>query len=909
MIYDKPYHYLVAFFMNTNFFSKFFVSAFILCFPLSFQAKMTPTDLTCEMMNKPLAIETLQPRFGWKLLSDVQGDRQTAYQLFVSSFSEDQVWNSGKVKSDQSQFVAYNGKKLQPATRYYWRVKVWDAEGKETMSDPVFFETAPELSANTQWIGAITKAESHLPIGRRNFHSPSLKKEENKQIFEAIHPLALRSILLRKSFRISKPLEKAMVYISGLGQYNLSLNGEKVSRDIFTPAWSDYDKTVYYNTYALDSLLQEGENVIGILLGNGFYNAVGNRYRKLWISFGPPTLFLEMHLHYKDGTKEIIASDQSWKYNLSPITFNDIYGGEDYDARLEQAGWNRAGFNDNSWKPVVIQEKPQGKLQAQQLTNVRPMEQQGAISVSKVDSSYILNMGQNLSGYPYIKVMGKKGQTIQLTVGELLDKETGKVSQKQSGSPHIYSYTLKGEGVEEWHPEFSYYGFQYIQMDGANLDSSTDDSKPLIVEIKSHFIYNSVRETGHFECSNELFNRVHILIKNAVKSNMQTVFTDCPHREKLGWLEETHLNGPGLLYNWDLTQFFPKVMQDMANGQRDGGLVPSIVPEYVVFGDDFSDSPEWGSASIIVPWMYYRFYGDHSLIRKHYEVMKQYAGYLTSKSNKHIVSHGLGDWYDYGEHRAGYSKNSPIEVSATAHYYYAIHLLAEAAKMLGKTSDEKKYTALAKDIRTAFNTHFFNKETRQYGSRSQFCNAVALFMGIVEPQYKQAVLENLKVDIRQHGDRLTTGDVGNRYLFQALALNSENELMYRMNNHEDAPGYGFQLKFGVTTLTEQWDPRKGNSWNHFMMGQIDEWFFRSLAGIEPSSPGFKEFTVQPQVVGDLTYVKANHETLYGTIVVEWKRENKRFHLSVTVPVNTTATVILPNGDSQRVNSGKYEFEY
>jgi hypothetical protein len=268
----------------------------------------------------------------------------------------------------------------------------------------------------------------------------------------------------------------------------------------------------------------------------------------------------------------------------------------------------------------------------------------------------------------------------------------------------------------------------------------------------------------------------------------------------------------------------------------------------------------------------------------------------------------LGDWYDYGEHRAGYSKNSPIEVSATSHYYYSACLLANAAKMLGKTSDEKKYTALANDIRKSFNDKFFNKDTRQYGTGSQFCNAVAIFMGIVEPQYKQAVMENLKADIRAHGNRLTTGDVGNRYLFQALALNGENELMYLMNNHDDAPGYGFQLKFGVTTLTEQWDPRKGNSWNHFMMGQIDEWFFRSLAGIEPSAPGFKEFTIQPHVTGDLTYIKADHETLYGTIIVEWKRENSRFHLSVNIPVNTKATVILPNGTSQQAESGKWEFE-
>jgi hypothetical protein len=874
-------------------------------------ATMTPVGLTCEQMPNPLSIETRPPRLGWKLLSDVQGDRQTAYRIFVSSKnSNDYVWDSGKVQSDQSQFIALKEIKLLPATRYDWRVRVWDRNGNVTESETAFFETAPVFSENTCWIGAITREDSRLPVGRRDFHSPSLKKEENKILYENLHPLALRSILLRKSFQTTQAVEKAMIYVSGLGHYNLSLNGKKVSRDLFSPAWSDYDKTVYYNTYQLDSLLQPGENVVGIGLGNGFYNAVGNRYRKLWVTFGPPTLFLELHLIYKDGSEEIIVSDNTWKYDLSPVTFNDIYGGEDYDARMEQPGWNRPGFDDTLWKPVVVQEAPKGILRAQQLTNVRSMEQYGVVSVTKKDSSYILNMGQNLAGYPAIQVSGKRGSTIRLTVGEILDKETGKVSQKQSGGPHTYSYTLKGEGIEEWHPEFSYYGFQYIQIDGAKMFSSEKEDKPLIMDVKSHFIYNSVSETGHFESSDSIFNRTHLLIKNAVKSNMQSVFTDCPHREKLGWLEETHLNGPGLLYNWDLTQFFPKLMQDMRDSQQPGGLIPTTSPEYVVFDkslDDFRDSPEWGISSVLLPWLYYRFYGDNSLIENYFDVMSAYVDYIGSRSTDYIVAHGLGDWYDYGERRAGFSQNSPVEVSATAHYFYAAQRVAEAAKMLHKKTEQEKYSQLAYRIRQAFNEKFFNRETKQYATGSQFCNAVALFMDIVEPEDKPAVLENLKADIRKHGNRLTTGDIGNRYLFQALALNGENELMYRMHSHKEVPGYGFQLQFGVTTLTEQWDPRQGASWNHFMMGQIDEWFFRSPAGIEPSISGFKEFTVHPQVVGELTYVKANHQTIYGNISVEWKRTGNRFHLSLTVPVNTKAHVILPDGSEREVESGQYRF--
>jgi hypothetical protein len=288
--------------------------------------------------------------------------------------------------------------------------------------------------------------------------------------------------------------------------------------------------------------------------------------------------------------------------------------------------------------------------------------------------------------------------------------------------------------------------------------------------------------------------------------------------------------------------------------------------------------------------------------------MKKYVDYLGTKADNYILSHGLGDWYDYGDHPAGHSRNSPIEVSATSHYYYVAHLTAQAAEMLKQTKDFKTYHTLSLRIREAFNNRFFNRETRQYANGSQFCNAVALFMEIVEPPYKQAVLENLKADIRQRGFRLTTGDVGNRYLFMALALNGENELLYQMHNHEEVPGYGYQVKMGVTTLTEQWDPNRGNSWNHFMMGQIGEWFFRSLAGIEPTTPGFQTFSICPQTVGDLNYVKAGYETLYGTIHVEWKRENGRFHLSVSVPVNTRATIVLPDGKKHETGSGTYQFE-
>ena len=415
------------------------------------------------------------------------------------------------------------------------------------------------------------------------------------------------------------------------------------------------------------------------------------------------------------------------------------------------------------------------------------------------------------------------------------------------------------------------------------------------------------------------------MIGKAVRSNMQSVFTDCPHREKLGWLEQVHLNGPGLLYNYDLTAYAPQIMQNMADAQHSNGAMPTTAPEYVFFEgpgmDAFAESPEWGGSLVIFPFMYYETYGDDSLIKKYYPNMRRYVDYLKTRADKGILSFGLGDWYDYGDFRAGFSRNTPVPLVATAHYYMTVMYLVQAAKMVGNDFDIRYYTSLAQEIMVAFNKCFLHKDTAQYGTGSQCSNALPLFLQMTQDADEQGnyrpdadlnekVFANLIKDVEAHGNRLTTGDVGNRYLIQTLARNGEHELIYKMFNHEEAPGYGFQLKFGATTLTEQWDPRQGSSWNHFMMGQIDEWFFNSLVGIRPSTTpkqGYQKFIIAPQPVGDLKYVKASYETLYGTINVDWTCENGTFTLNVSVPVNTTAVVYLPGEkEPKEIQSGTYQ---
>lgn len=873
-----------------------------------------PVNLTCDKMESPLMVTSARPEFGWQIISEENGKRQTAYEIEIYDFVEDKdilFQSTGKTMSSKSQGVYYDGNRLlEPLKRYSWRVRVWDEKDiPSEWSEKNFFRMAPSsVFLNAKWIGSISREDSKLPKGRK-FHSTVLKRPENRVVWEQVNPLSHKSIYLRHTFDSEKTIKEAVAYVSGLGLYEFSLNGEKVGNSEFAPLLSDYDKTVYYNAYDVTDYLIEGSNAVGILLGNGFYNVQGGRYRKLLISFGPPTLFFKMKITYSDGTTQEVRSGENWKFSYSPITFNCIYGGEDYDATLEQIGWDSVAFDDNNWSPVVVQEPPRGKLRAQQASPVKIMERFAPKETNKIsDTRHVMDMGQNLAGFPEIIAKGSRGDTIRLTPGESLN-EDGTVSQKQTGSKHYYEYVLKGEGEEYWHPRFTYYGFRYIQADLLPNSENRDSSLPEIKEINSCFIYNSADKISTFESSNSIFNNAHRIIGNAVRSNMQSVFTDCPHREKLGWLEQVHLNGPGLYYNYDMRTFIPKVMQDIKDSQLPNGLVPSIAPEYVEFDGAFRDSPEWGSSSVIIPWMYFLYYGDSSLIHEYYDVMKRYVDYLSTMSTDHIVSHGLGDWYDYHGERAGFSKNTPVPLVATAHYYWDLILLKKAANLVGEKEDEVYYDQLAKAVKTAFNNRFFDKETYQYGSGSQASNAIPLFFELVEKENKEAVLANLVKDIQNLGNRLTTGDVGNRYLFQTLARNDLNDLMYKMHNHEDVPGYGFQVNFGATTLTEQWDPREGTSWNHFMMGQIDEWFFAWLAGIQPDieNPGYTKFRITPQVVGDLTSVSASTKTLYGVISVDWIIKNGIFTLNVQVPVNTEAVITLPNKEEHITGSGKHTF--
>lgn len=915
--------------------SRIIIAALAALVSLCADAKLTVTRLTCNYQGAPVtaddggsidqtAITTGGIRLGWQMAADANGERQSAYEITIcENVTNKKVYTTGKVKSSQSQLV--NVPALKPNTHgYYWQVRVWNEKGEASdLSKKQKIRVVPE-KIDAEWIGAITRKDSKLPYGR--FPNSVFKKDSFKTKWADVDTLSAKSIILRKGFDTGrKRITDAVVYVCGLGHYRLNINGATVGDAEFAPVWSEYDKTVYYNVFDVTDLITAGGNAVSVLLGNGMFNVQRmGRYSKLQTSFGPPQMLLRLEINYADGTRQVIKSGGDWKYSLSPITFNSIYGGESYDARLEQQGCCKAGFDDSGWRNAVVTEGPKGRLTPQTVQPVRIMERYGIKSWKPIPadslasaskstkreihpSAFVADMGQNLAGFPEITVSGKRGQKVTLIVAEKLTRQ-GACDQRQTGRQHYYEYTLKGDGTDEtWHPHFSYYGFRYIQVEGAVLEGQPNpDGLPVLKRLNSCFIYNSAEEVSSFECSNPLFTDTHRLIERAERSNMQGVLTDCPHREKLGWLEQDHLCGPSLLYNYDMTRYAPKVIRDITDTQKADGMVPTTAPQYISFGNLFDDSPEWGSSLVILPFMYYDQYGDSTLITDNYEPMRRYVDYLTTRADNGIVSHGLGDWYDYGQWRAGFSKNTPVPLVATAHYIFDLQLLVRAARMTGRTADAGKYSAMLDKTVESFNREFFKPDSCTYGTGSQTSNALPLYLGLTGGN-KQGVLASLVNDIKEHGTRLTTGDVGNRYLFQTLAQNGLNELLYTMLNHYETPGYGFQLRHGATTLTEQWDPNQGSSLNHFMMGQIDEWLFKTLAGIQnqPGTHGLRHLLIQPTLVGDLQYVKASTHSLYGKISVDCTRTS----LTVEIPVGSDATVVLPNGERKQVGSGQHTFKF
>lgn len=701
--------------------------------------------------------------------------------------------------------------------------------------------------------------------------------------------------VFRRAVEIEALPSHAQICICGLGHFELRVNGRKVGEDLLEPGWTDYRKTCLYVRRDISQLLNIGENTVDVLLGNGMFNVVGARYRKFKGSFGEPMLIAQLSLQFGDGGVQTLITDETWKCAAGPITLSSIYGGEDHNARRE---------SPTNWRDVQIVAGPGGELIEQTHPPIRAMQKFDAVKVTEPKPGVrVYDFGQNMSGRPRLTARGTAGATIQLSPSELLS-EDGTINQKPVGSPVSFNYTLHGGGGEIWSPRFSYTGFRYLQTEGA-IES--------ITKLEAEFIHCSAAQVGQFECSDELINRIHALIIAAMKSNTQSVFTDCPHREKLGWLEQTHLCGPGLLYNFDLKSLFAKVSRDMRDAQHENGTVPTIAPQYTSFKppwDIFNDSPEWGVAAIINPWLVFQLTGDASLIEQNFDVMQKYADYLASRAGKDgIIAYGLSDWYDIGPGHAGFCKLTTLGVTATAIYIQAMEVMERCARRLllsPKTFQERG--ALA---RAAFNARFFDSTKGFFDTGSQTAQAMPLALGIVDQKNRAGVLEHLINDIRAHNNHITAGDVGFRYVLEALASAGRNDVVLDILQRTDPPSYGAQLAAGATTLTEAWDASPRNSQNHFMLGHAEEWFYRHFAGIQIdfSKPPDEQIVFRPAIVGDVRWVRAKYETPDGPIALHWNRDGQRVQFELAVHANRSALLYVAGETVPRkIGAGVSEIE-
>ena len=835
-------------------------------------------QLLCEYQANPLGLDNAQPALAWKLKADGPDARQTAYQVLVASSPENlrrevgDLWDSGKVVSDATVQIRYAGRPLPSRLVCYWKARAWDQAGAPT-----------KWSAVATWeMGLLDKAKWEGQWIARNTNTTE-------------QPLPL----FRREFTVAGKVRSARLYISGLGYAEARLNGAKVGDHHLDPGYTRYDKRVLYVTHDVTAQLNLGVNALGVLLGNGWYNvqpkAAWNFDAAPWRA--APRLLASLQIDYADGHTETIGTDAKWKCAAGPILANTIYGGELYDARLEQAGWDTAGFADQAWDAVQLVAAPLGRLAAQSLPPIRADKVLRAAKITEPRPGvFVFDFGQNLAGYAELAVRGPAGTAVHLKYTERLAPD-GMVDQKdiathviRFGSNQVFqtdTYLLKGQGKETWHSRFSYYGFQYVEVTGF-------PGKPSAANLRAVFAHTAVPEAGEFHCSNELFNKIWEAGRWSYLSNLQGIPTDCPHREKNGWTGDAQLAAEQAMFNYFPPAFYLKWLNDLDDEQQPDGKLPGIVPTSG-WGYKWGNGPAWDNAFILIPYYQYVYYGDTEVFRAHYAGMRRYVDYLASHAKDGIVKLGLNDW-------APWKTKTEAGLTDTAYFFVDAQVVARAAQVLGKTEDAAHYTALAATIQDAFNRQFFHADTGLYDNGSQTALSCALYQGLVPPDQHARVLANLIAAVEKTGGHIDTGILGAKYLLNTLLDNGRAEVAYCIVNQKDQPGWGWWFSQGATTLWEEWNGT--SSRNHIMFGDVSAWFYKALAGIrpDPQAPGFQHFFIHPQVVGDLTSARGVYESIRGQIVSDWKIKGAEFRLHAVVPPNTRATVTLPTADLAAVRA-------
>lgn len=854
-----------------------------------------------------MPVDVMNPRLSWISTADqgARGQVQTAYQIQVATSRDGllkrkaDLWDSDKVGSDQSVRVRYAGKDLVSRQDCWWRVRVWDRDGNASQwSQPAFWGMglldADEWRA--KWIGVPWQGEEPIPDSAMRGRRPG--RGGATQQNEMIGPASL----LRKPFTVHKVIASARAYVTGLGYFELYVNGKKAGNDVMVPNLTAYGKRpgleknaislednfkeyrVMYLCYDIKSLLRDGENVVGALLGNGFFDSP-SRWTQ---SYGSPRFLAQIYISYSNGTEQVITSDQSWKVAKSPIVSNTVYGGEHYDARLEQPGWSAPGFDDSKWDNAVLRKTPEGKMKAHMSPTDRVIETLKPVKIEKLgDGKYRVDFGQEISGWlRFSGVKGEAGRKIDIRYVENDGKTAG------SGSN---SYTMKREGEESYAARFTWFVFRFVDLTNWPGDLSAD-------QLRAEAVYTNVKTTGRFACSNGLFNRINQIWWRSQTDNMHGgIASDCPHRERSPYTGDGQVACVTVMHNLDAAAFYSKWIQDILGAQNvDTGYVPNGAPWQPGCGGGVA----WGAAMSIMPWEFYLHYGDRDMLEYTYEGMK---GYI-----KHMLNWVTDDgtmlqqmpspdrpnqWLNLGDWCAPGRQLPPTEMVHTFYLWRCADLTAKTAEVLGKSGEAEKYAQLAEKTKRAFQKKFYNEEKGTYGNKGG--NVFALKMGVPKDQ-EALVIAALKANISANDGHLDTGIFGTQFLFETLAEHGMNDLAYEVMNKRTQPSYGWWVEQGATTTWESWEGR--GSKNHPMFGGGLAWLYRKLAGMNTDikQPGYKHIIFRPEPVADISFAEYSNQTVYGKAGIHWDKKNGRFTMDVTVPVGSTATVFVPAEDASRV---------
>lgn len=847
---------------------RFFSFILLIALHLSLHAFIGKIDyLRCEYLSVPLGVDVHSPRLSWRLPVGITNQKK--YQVIVGTDSTKvadgtgDYWNSGKVTSDKIQTV-YSGKDLEPCTRYYWKVSVWDDTSPYT-SDVSHFETG--LLDENNWKG-------NWITDTHNIH---------------LKPAAY----FRKVFDAKRQICEARAYIAVAGLYELYINGSRIGNHRLDPAFTRFDRRALYLTHDITSLLKQGNNALGVLLGNGWYNhqstAVWNFDQAPWR--GRPKFCMDVRIVYDNGEIEFISTGANWKTSLSPVIFNSIYTAEHYDARLEQPGWSTSDFDDKKWKNASCTSAPSHHIVSQQMHPIRDVMTLHPVKMIKLsDSCYLFNLGKNIAGVSELRIKGKPGTVIRLKHSERIGEDN---RADMSNIDYHYRPTddsdpfqtdifiLGGNGEETFRARFNYKGFQYIEV------SSSEPVELLENSLKAYFMHSDVPVKGRITSSSELLNKIWEATNSSYLSNLFGYPTDCPQREKNGWTGDAHVAIETALYNFDAITVYEKWLADHQDEQAPNGVLPAIIPTGG-WGYHWGNGVDWTSTIAIIPWNIYLFYGDMHLLESVYDNIKRYVDYLNYTYPSGITDWGLGDWIPI-------KSRSSKELTSSIYYYVDTDILAKAARLLNKQQDYEKYSALAQRIKDNINARFLNSETGVYCNGNQTELSAPLYWDIVPEHLQGLVAEKLAEKVIKDSC-MDVGLLGSKTILNALSMNGYADLAYQLASRETYPSWGWWIKNGATTLLENWrmDGKKDISLNHIMFGEISAWYYKALGGIfpDPLLPGFKHIVLKPNFVSSLDTFEARHLSPYGEIVSSWKKNRNKISYVITVPSNSTASLYL-----------------